>query len=262
MSNTASSGSTAVVRDELFDTLADARSRAVLRLVDERSPAGIEKDELAVQLAAVIADDRRASVSEDDRRRTLVELHHRLVPRLTEAGLLEETDGVIRTTDHGAFDGAEYDAVLSDDRVIDADALDDTFEALSDERRRTALAVLRDRSHPIATETLARDVAAREAGTAARAVSQERVDRVLASLVHVHLPSLHDATLVAYDDATDRVSYEGHPAVRAEWIRPPDGSATTDATSDASAATAAGTDDRMLERLEAERRGRRSQYPL
>jgi len=248
MSNSVQSGSAAATRDELFDVLADARRRTVLRLVRDRTPDGIGKEDLAFRLAAVIDDTQLAAVTDDDHQRALVALHHRLVPRLTDAGLLEETDdGLLRTTDHWVFDEPAFDPIVSDRETTDADELDAVLEALAADRRRTALAVLSDQYHPITTETLARDVAAREADTTERGVSRERVDEVLASLVHVHLPVLHDATLVGYDDDADRVSYEGHPVVRAEWIRPDAGVSATDAETTAGDAGTGRTDVRTLE---------------
>jgi hypothetical protein len=58
---------------------------------------------------------------------------------------------------------------------------------------------------------------------------------------------LHDATLVGYDDDADRVSYEGHPVVRAEWIRPDAGVSATDAETTAGDAGTGRTDVRTLE---------------
>ncbi|SEQ24854.1 DUF7344 domain-containing protein [Natrinema salaciae] len=262
MSNPASSGPAAATRDELFAALADARSRTVLRLVGEESPQGIGKNDLAVRLAAVTTDKRLADVTEDDHRQALVELHHRLVPRLTDAGLLEETGNAIRTDDHRAFDALGVDAMVSGHRTADADALDAVFEALADERRRAILAVLSEQSHPISTETLARDVAAREADTTERAVSQERVDRVVVSLGHVHLPLLCDADLVGYDDARDHVSYEGHPVVRTEWIQSIGGTSPSDDTTDTATDASERADVHTLERPEPRPRNRRSQFPL
>ncbi|WP_226006477.1 DUF7344 domain-containing protein [Natrinema salinisoli] len=244
MSNSASSGSTAGGRDDLFDALADGRRRAVVRLVHERSPLGIEKDDLAFQFAAVMTDKRLAAVTDDDHQRARIELHHTLLPRLTDAGFLEEVDGAVRTTEHGAFDAAGLEAAISAGRGDDPAELDAVFEALADERRRTVLGVLSNQYHQIATETLARDVAAREADATEREVSQERVDEVLTSLVHVHLPLLSDAALVGYDADGHRVSYEGHPAVRTEWVQPAPDVATTDDTAET---VTEGTDVRTLE---------------
>ncbi|WP_226041522.1 hypothetical protein [Natrinema sp. DC36] len=216
MSNSALSGSIAAARDERFDALADASRRAVLRIAQERSPAGIEKNDLAFRLAAVISDTQLASVSEDEHQRALVELHHRLVPQLVDAGFLAETDdGSVVPTEHSAFDDPHCERIVSGYHDADRETLDAVFRALADERRRTVLSVLSNQYHPIGTETLARDVAAREAETTARAVPRDHVDDVEASLVHVHLPLLADAGLIG-DDETDRISYGGHPAVRAE----------------------------------------------
>ncbi|WP_254763995.1 DUF7344 domain-containing protein [Natrinema marinum] len=235
MNNSASSGPTADARDERFSALADSRRRTVVRLVSERAPRAVEKEDLAFQLAAVIDDKRLAAVTENDRKQALVDLHHHHLPRLTDVGLLEQTDdGAIALADHRAVDEPRLEDAISADRTEDAAELDALFEALADERRRTVLSVLGDQYHPIATETLARDVAAREAGTTERAVSDDRVHEVHTSLVHVHLPVLHEATLVSYDASAGQAAYEGHPAVRAEWLRSADGSTVTNGETAAS----------------------------
>ncbi|WP_254530305.1 DUF7344 domain-containing protein [Natrinema gelatinilyticum] len=217
MSNSATSGPRTDARDEFFGALANARRRVVVRIVSERSPEGIGKNDLAFRLAAVTTDNTLVSVSDDDHQRTLVDLHHRLLPPLKDAGLLEETeDGAVVTTDHWTFDDTRFDRPVSIGAGDEQDGRDAVFHALADERRRTVLSVLTAQYHPIATETLARDVAAREAGKTEREVSKRHVDDVHASLVHVHLPLLDEATLVGYDSEDGRVSYEGHPLVRVE----------------------------------------------
>ncbi|WP_408958682.1 hypothetical protein [Natrinema sp. 74] len=230
MTNSGTSEFTADVRDEFFRALGDAHRRAVLRLVHDRSPRAVEKADLAFQYAAVISDKRLAAVTEDDRQRALVDLHHRQLPYLTDVGLLEQTDdGEISLAAHRAFDIPGLETAVSAGQVEEADDLDRLFEALADERRRTVLSVLENQYHPIATETLARDVAAQEGDTTEREVSDDRVEEVQASLVHVHLPMLNEATLVSYDATTGQASYEGHPAVRTEWLQPIDGATVTDA---------------------------------
>ncbi|QLG47692.1 DUF7344 domain-containing protein [Natrinema halophilum] len=220
MSNSAMSEPTADQRDELFSALSSVGGRAVVRIVSERSPNRIEKSDIAFRLAAVIADIRLADVSDVDHKRALASLHHRLLPQLTDVGLLEETnDGSIEVTDHWAFDGRGFEDLLPISDEDDPDVRDTIFEALADKRRRTILSVLSNQYHPVATETLARDVAAREADSTEREISERRVEDVFTSLVHVHLPLLNEATLISYDSVDDRVSYEGHPAVRAEWLR-------------------------------------------
>ena len=244
MSNPAPNGSPTVARDELFDALSDADRRAVLRLVDRHSPDGIGKDDLAFQLAAVMLDKQLVDVTDDDHQRALVELHHRLLPQLTDAGLLTETDdGSIVVPHQTAAEISPLEDFVSGHRDVSEEALDAIFRALADGRRRTVLSVLSDQYHPIGIETLARDVAAREAGTSGREVSQDRVDDVQTSLAHVHLPLLADATIVGYDAETAQVSYEGHPAVRVEWIRSGDGSAATGATESAGSSADGSGDD-------------------
>ncbi|MXV64365.1 hypothetical protein GS429_20300 [Natronorubrum sp. JWXQ-INN-674] len=219
MSNPAVSERSTRSRDEIFDVLADDKRREILRIVRERSPTGITKTDLAYELAAVTADKSLVAVTDDEHRRALVECQHRSLPALIDANFLEETDGDrVATTDHWLFDDAELTVAINGQTNEFGTDLDALFEALSDSRRRTVLAVLANQYHPISTETLARDVAAREAGTTEREIGQDDLERVLASLVHVHLPVLTDAELVGHDAETDNVSYEGHPALRVSWL--------------------------------------------
>ncbi|SDK16781.1 DUF7344 domain-containing protein [Natronorubrum texcoconense] len=205
-------------REEVFDALANSTRREIIRIIHERSSDEIPKSDLAFRLAAVTTDTPLASVSDEDHQRALLGCEHKYLPALIDAGLVVESDdGSLATTDHWAFDDPEIEAVVTGRTNGDAD-LDALFGALADSRRRTILAVLANQYHPISTETLARDVAAREAGIAERDVSRERLETVLTSLVHVHLPRLNDADLVGYDSETSSVSYEGHPELRVEWL--------------------------------------------
>ena len=218
MSNPDGSARSPRSRDEVFDALADSTRRELLRIVHRRSSNGVSKTDLAFELAAVTTDSPLASVTDDDHQRVLVDCQHRHLPALVDAGLVAEADdGTVVTTDHWVFDDSEFDAILAD-RTDDETDLDALFGALADSRRRTILTVLGNQYHPLSSETLARDVAAREAGTAARDVSRGRVEQVLTSLVHVHLPHLNDAGLVGYDPEASSVSYEGHPTLRIEWL--------------------------------------------
>ncbi|ELZ17596.1 DUF7344 domain-containing protein [Natrinema limicola] len=227
MSNSASSGSTAAVRDEFFDALADARRRTVLQVVYQRSPDELEKDDLARHLAAVTMDTRPAEVTDDDYQGALVDIHHRLVPSLTDAGLLETVDDeTVVLGDHPAFDDSLLEGIVSARHDADDATLDAVFRALAADRRRTVLSILAEEDRPLETETLARRVAAREAETAEREVAQERVDEVATTFVHVHGPMLADASLVDYDAETGRVVDVDHPIVDPEWIRPGNAAAT------------------------------------
>lgn len=75
------------------------------------------------------------------------------------------------------------------------DALNDLYEALSHDRRRTVLAVLTEVEPPVDAHTLARRVSERERGD----VSEEAVERAHVSLHHVHLPRLSAVGLLDYD---------------------------------------------------------------
>ncbi|MFA9415643.1 hypothetical protein [Natrinema sp. HArc-T2] len=227
MSNTGPSGSTTAVRDEFFDAFADCRRRTVLRVVYQRSPDELEKDELARHLAAVTMDKRPAEMTDDDYRGALVDVHHRLVPSLTDAGLLEPVDDeTIVLGDHPAFDDALLEGIVSARHDADDATLDAVFRALAADRRRTILSILAEEDRPLETETLARRVAAREAETTEREVARERVDEVATAFVHVHGPMLADASLVDYDAEAGRVADADHPVVDPEWIRPGDAAAT------------------------------------
>ena len=71
------------------------------------------------------------------------------------------------------------------------------FDVLSHARRRAVLAVLADRTTPIAVEALADAVAEHEAADATRVSASER-EAVHVTLHHVHLPKLDEAGAVDY----------------------------------------------------------------
>ena len=180
MTPAASGGSRAAARDELFDALADSRRRAVLRLVQQRSPDGIEKAALARYLAAVSVDERPAEVSDDDHQQALVDFHHRLMPALADIGLLEESDdGTLMLGTHPALDESRLKAVVSTRHDADDTTLDAVFRAVADERRRTIMSILAAENRPLEIDPLARRLAAREAETTDREVARDRVDEVV-----------------------------------------------------------------------------------
>ncbi|ELY42377.1 DUF7344 domain-containing protein [Natronorubrum sulfidifaciens] len=203
-------------RDETFAAFAVETRREALRIVNERSPTGVTKHELAAELAARTTAGDATAVTDADRQRLLVDCHHRTLPALFDAGLLEKTDdGRLVTTAHWAFDDAGLGAVLDDqttDHRVDLDVL---FEALSDSRRRTVLSVLDGSHQPHSTEALARAVAASEMD---RDIRRDEVEQVWSTLRHVHLPVLNDAGLVGYDAESSLVSYEGHPVLHESWL--------------------------------------------
>lgn len=70
-------------------------------------------------------------------------------------------------------------------------------DGLANERRRAALAVLREAEAPLALADLAADLVARE--RASTAPDHEAVQRCYVSLYHRHVPKLVDAGLVEFD---------------------------------------------------------------
>lgn len=74
---------------------------------------------------------------------------------------------------------------------------------LADERRRTVLAVLAERSTPLSVKELASAVVERETVGSGRDI--DRQDEVLLTLHHVHLPLLDDVGVVDYDAEEHRV---------------------------------------------------------
>lgn len=77
--------------------------------------------------------------------------------------------------------------------------LDELFDALADWRRRCVLRCLQASDRPTALADVAAEVAARTSDSASAEVSEETVERVYASLYHVHVPKLADVGVVDYD---------------------------------------------------------------
>lgn len=207
MVTNASNGRSVASRDECYRLLADSRKRTLLEVVSERAPDGIAMDDLATHLVAETDGVDPESVSEEHRQRSLLACRHRDLPPLLEAGLLEKRAGTLHPGNHPIRDDPVFEAVLSGGRTDASDDLDAVLTALADERRRTALAVLSERNHPVSTRALARIVATREADRNDRAESHTALESVAVSLVHTHLPALEDIGLVTWDTETDRVAH-------------------------------------------------------
>lgn len=85
------------------------------------------------------------------------------------------------------------------------DRRDATFEALSDSRRRDCLRHLGTADPPVAISELATAVANREAERPGIADAGPDVREVEVDLRHVHLPKMHDADVLDYDDGDGSV---------------------------------------------------------
>lgn len=79
------------------------------------------------------------------------------------------------------------------------------FDALASGRRRTLLSLLREVDEPIRVPHLATAIACREAPAAPDDALDARVQEVLVSLRHVHVPRLREAGLLAHDRRRDTV---------------------------------------------------------
>lgn len=142
--------------DALFRSLTTDRRREIVRLVADRP--GITRDDLAHQLAAATTDSRPIAVTDDAYQRARTSLHHRDLPVLIDAGLLEETDGIVRTTDRWVIDESAFGTLSTDGT---SDELDRIFEALANARRWTVLSVLESRDAPLSARSLGQSALAK-----------------------------------------------------------------------------------------------------
>jgi DNA-binding transcriptional ArsR family regulator len=120
-----------------------------------------------------------------------------LTPAVHDRSVVREIAALFDTVVECVNNAAEVDAEPS---------VSDCFEAISNARRRQALAALSDGEEQSVTE-LADSVAAR---------TDADPERVHLSLLNVHLPKLADLGLVAYDREDERVAAGHHY----EWVVP------------------------------------------
>jgi hypothetical protein len=79
------------------------------------------------------------------------------------------------------------------------DILSTVHEVLSSPERRSILGRLLDSGRAVDVDSLAAEIAAAERGVSVGTVSSPHHERTVVSLVHVHLPKLHDAEFVEWD---------------------------------------------------------------
>jgi len=202
--------------DAALAALADERRRTTLsELLDARGRTSI--DVLATRVAAAEAD---VPVLDTERHRDVaVNLRHRHLPKLDDAGLIDLGDGGVVATDRAE----RIDRVLA--AVEDVASPDAALEALADSRRRSVVASLDGADGTIPLDVLTARVAAG---------SDDDRDGIAIDLHHRHLPKLDDAGLVAYDAEERRV--EG-------TVRVPVGVGAFVAALGRSGGEAAGSDD-------------------
>ena len=93
-------------------------------------------------------------------------------------------------------------------------SLDRIFDLLSDRRRRYALYFLYDTEDGVATID---DVAEAVLSLEGVDVTDERRQRFVMTLEHIHLSRLEDVGIVEYDTRSEMVRYWGQPSLE-EWL--------------------------------------------
>jgi hypothetical protein len=98
--------------------------------------------------------------------------------------------------------------------AIDLSELSNAFELLADERRLYAILRLREAESRMTVHRLATEIAAYERDTCPDDISEEAVTRVYLSLLHTHLPRLHQMKVIEYHRATEYLVFSNNsPAV-------------------------------------------------
>jgi len=91
--------------------------------------------------------------------------------------------------------------------------LDYVFQSIAKSRRRYLLYTLESKTEWSVTE-LATKLVAWETDTPEKDVSQEKIDRMFASLYHAHIPKLVDERVIEFDDETETI----RPGENAEQV--------------------------------------------
>lgn len=171
----------------ILANLADGRRRRIIDVLLGSSPS-LTVEELAANLAET---ERMETPGRDT---LLTDLVHTHLPALEDADLVawDRDAGTVTTTDCPVLEDPKLQRIVGQQ----SDGWDDVVDCLANERRRTALAVLEERSGPTSRRTLAREVAEREGDGEP---SRDAVEETLVTLHHVHLPKLVDAGIVEYD---------------------------------------------------------------
>lgn len=183
--------------DAIFTTLSDSRCRAVVRRLIGTDGRTITVEQLAAHLAATATDI--------DETRAATLLHHSVLPRLTDAGIVER-DASGETVRYRSDDRLETTLSLVDrfdgaDLVVAPDTL---LDVLAEGRRRRALRTLLAHEE-LSLPDLADEVAVEEAGEPLSELDPRAVLQVYLSLYHTHVPRLTDVDLVTYEQERDLV---------------------------------------------------------
>lgn len=174
--------------------LGDQRQRRVLSILLDRSrPMSVQ--DLAVRLAAHEADTAPSTVPEEDLRRMRIELHHRCLPVMEAAGVIERhPEGLIadeprffRNADISASELTEHDQ-----RFWEA-----VGTILPSARRRAVMTIVADRRFPLTLEELAKELV--DSSYATQPESRETHSSLVVKLYHVDLPKLAEIGVIEFD---------------------------------------------------------------
>ena len=193
--------------NRVFQALAASTRREILALLlDSDSSLTVE------EIAGNLTDSKQSSTSTSsttDESLLYTKLIHHHLPALDDAGLVQWTrdDAVVDTAPHQAFDDRRFRLLLE----VEVDGLDTALSHLAIERRRVLLSLLRDSPTSLTQRDLAREIL--RSDDVDLEPDASAVEDVAASLYHVHLPSLHDASFIAYDPDAERAEYTAHPAL-------------------------------------------------
>ncbi|MDJ1433352.1 hypothetical protein [Halostagnicola sp. A-GB9-2] len=130
----------------------------------------------------------------------LVDLHHRHLPVLSDAGLIAYDTETRRAT--AAVDPADLEADIQDICEFsekNAEEMDALFDAVADPRRRYVLESLAEKSHAITVESVSVELSQRLRDDQNRPVSTGDWKRIQGLITHTDLPLLADAGLIEYD---------------------------------------------------------------
>lgn len=192
-----------------FEGLACGRRRVVFAVLTDRDEP-VDTAELATLVAARERGEASSAVSESDRETVRATLVHCHLPKLASLGLVDYDAGEGRVAYRPGVD-LESAGLLDVDPAGESDEVDDLFDALADERRRTVLSMLRERRDAVPVESL----------VGALSGADESDDRTRLSLYHRHLPKLEAVGAISFDAERGRASYTGHPDLRADWLASP-----------------------------------------
>lgn len=205
------------VLDSAFGALKTAPNRHILGFLLAHPKERLDEHDLALDFAAWWYDKPLSDVTSEERYQLLVALRHSHLPRLVADELISrrEDEGWVTPSDHPLYeDSGIRDMLLTENGSEEGISM--VCHVLSNERRRTILAVLDHQYAPISALTLADLVTSVELDTSPDHLQfQDREPRYL-SLLHTHLPRLHDAGLI--ERTSEGITYRGHRLIRTRWL--------------------------------------------